>query len=304
MVSTKLTEEEEYLKKQFQTLRNLKKELKQLTLKRKQEQAVAAENGPPSAKQKKAIIQGSTPANQQEFSHSSFNMKTKVIKSWDAAANTEAAKKLLKSGAVKIKLETKTSFKRSSNLKRKLTDSEGQRKPVFQPFNADESTEDDMPDEIKDKKESRPSGFTSPKVNRPHDHNKDNRSRFNRRDKKTERKGPRRGNTLYVHGQGVSEKMIRTHFGKFGNIVNVNIERGKSSAFVSFDTFEAAEQAIDDMDEACIEDCRLKVSLARRQPMLESVKASTPWANMTERGDKGSSTPDMRTPVTYDDDFV
>ena len=39
----------------------------------------------------------------------------------DAAANTEAAKRLLKSGAIQLKVETKTTFKRSSNLKRRLT---------------------------------------------------------------------------------------------------------------------------------------------------------------------------------------
>ena len=47
---------------------------------------------------------------------------------------------------------------------------------------------------------------------------------------------------------------------------------------MSFDTFEAAEEAIKEMDDALVEDsCRLKVSLARHQPMLNLIKHSTPW---------------------------
>jgi len=44
----------------------------------------------------------------------------KVPVSFDAAANTEKAKELLKTGAIQVTAEKKTSFKRSTNLTRRL----------------------------------------------------------------------------------------------------------------------------------------------------------------------------------------
>ena len=44
----------------------------------------------------------------------------KVPLSFDAAANTEKAKKLLKTGAIQVTAEKKTTFKRSTNLTRRL----------------------------------------------------------------------------------------------------------------------------------------------------------------------------------------
>ena len=58
-----------------------------------------------------------------------------------------------------------------------------------------------------------------------------------------------------------------------------------SCGFVTYDSFEAAEAAIRDMDDVLVENCRLKVSLARKQPMLRSVIPITDWAGLGELKD-------------------
>nr|CAB3265503.1 negative elongation factor E-like [Phallusia mammillata] len=307
--SSKLTEEEQFLKKQFQTLRDLKRELKQLTLKRKQEQTAVSENGPPNAKQKKAMIQANiTPITRTpEFSSGGPNYNVKKITSVNAAANTEAAKKLLKSGAIEVKVEKKTCFKRSSNLKRKIVDSAPRRKAMFGSVGTDSnSTEDETADY---KHEAEKSDHTSDEAQskgniKTTDDNKPLNKKFQRRDRRFEKKQAKRGNTVYVYGYVVSEKMVRENFTKFGNIVDIKIEQAKSSGFVTFDTFESADEAIKEMDDTLVDDCRLKVSLARRQPMLGSVVTSAVWSGLADRGDKGSAGQDSRSLVTYDDDDI
>lgn len=51
-----------------------------------------------------------------------------------------------------------------------------------------------------------------------------------RRDGKTNyvnRDTPQQGNTIYVHGYGVNEHVLRTGFSLFGNIMNINSESEK-----------------------------------------------------------------------------
>lgn len=45
------------------------------------------------------------------------------------------------------------------------------------------------------------------------------------RDGKAER--PRQGNTVYIHGYGVTEDILRTGFASFGNIINISMEIDK-----------------------------------------------------------------------------
>lgn len=61
-----------------------------------------------------------TPSKIPEFSSSSPTYHLPVPTSFDAAANTQKAKELLKSGAIHVSAEKKTTFKRSSNLTRRL----------------------------------------------------------------------------------------------------------------------------------------------------------------------------------------
>nr|XP_002128038.1 negative elongation factor E-like [Ciona intestinalis] len=304
--SSKLTEEEQMLKRQYEVLRNLKKELKVLTLKRKQAQEESSGNTASSNKQNKTILPGTKgPGTKpQDFLATKQKLAVKPIKSFNAAANTEAAKQLLKSGAIHVKAEKKTAFKRSSNLKRKLTTETDQTKrSTFQSFSTGSDSTGTDNEEIAESKISKLDTDNAQPISEHYKPKKEQRTRAPRREKKTEKKAPRKGNTLYVHGYVVSEKMIEQYFSKFGNIIKVNMEREKNSAFVSYDTFEAAEHAISELDDSLVDDCRVKVSLARHQPLLASVTQETPWGGLAERGDKGASIPDSRTLVTYGDDL-
>lgn len=47
------------------------------------------------------------------------------------------------------------------------------------------------------------------------------------RPEREHREPPKRGNTLYVHGIGINEDMLRKSFSNFGKIVNINMETDK-----------------------------------------------------------------------------
>ena len=46
-------------------------------------------------------------------------------------------------------------------------------------------------------------------------------------EERKEREPPTRGNTIYIHGHGISEETIRRTFSNFGNIIHVNMEKEK-----------------------------------------------------------------------------
>ena len=52
-----------------------------------------------------------------------------------------------------------------------------------------------------------------------------------------------------------------------------------SSGFITYDTCESADKAISEKNETMIGDCRVKVSLARRQPLLHRVGNQT-WKEL------------------------
>lgn len=44
------------------------------------------------------------------------------------------------------------------------------------------------------------------------------------RDREDRRDNPKKGNTIYVHGHGVTEELLRKAFATFGTIVNITME--------------------------------------------------------------------------------
>lgn len=299
--SSKLTEEEDFLKKKYAILRKKKKALQQLRMKRKQQENESAENGPTKAKQKKGLIKSTSDSSNIPERKAVANIKN--ITSLNAAANTEAAKKLLKSGAIQLKVETKTTFKRSLSKKKR---DEVTKKPVFQPFSpgsgtgsssdqGDESNPKERPTLIETNNNNQPKKFTQ--------NRKDGPNKF-KKDRKFERHGPKKGNTIYIHGCDLTEKLLEKHFKNFGKIIKIDIEQNSRSGFITYNSLDAADAAIEKMNDAMVEGTRLKVSLARRQKMLESAMSSSLWAPLVvTQSDKGPTNHrEKRALVVYDDD--
>lgn len=302
--TSKLTEEEEFLKKRYVILRKKKKNLQQLRSKRKQEEAEASETGPSKKKMKKGITRSISESVKQTGPEKNAAVaRIRNISSFNAAANTAAAKELIKSGAIKLKVETKTTFKRS--LAKKKREETG-KKPVFQPFNpGSASSSDQNEDPSPTKTVSDQKNPTSNNSSKTTNNRKEGYNRFSKENRKFDRSAPRKGNTIYIHGYELSASLLEEHFTKFGKIIKVDIEQNSKSGFITFNSFEAADKAIDKMNDAMVAGTRLKVSLARRQRMLESAVSSSVWAPLAvSHSDKGpTNVKEKRALVVYDEDL-
>nr|CAG4647465.1 EOG090X0F8Z [Megafenestra aurita]SVE92702.1 EOG090X0F8Z [Megafenestra aurita] len=232
----------------------------------------------------------------------------------------EVAKKLLKSGAISAipkpseKTET-TGFKRSRGLERKLSSSE--RAPSgFQPFSASQgsmvSNEEHIVQEARPKnkvpnlyenfvssRESDAEGSTSsttlketttsPVTLSPLKHDR-----------------PKIGHTVYVFGYSITEDILKKAFQSFGNVVNISMEIEKNCGFVTFDKTTSADRAISEMNGSMVSGIQLKVSLARRQPVIEPINdasSSATWSTIAARNSQKGSYKDKRDLVTYEEEL-
>nr|CAG4638786.1 EOG090X0F8Z [Cyclestheria hislopi] len=228
----------------------------------------------------------------------------------------EVAKKLLKSGAIsaipKPNEKTETAgFKRSRGLERKLSSSD--RAPSgFQPFSASQGSmipnQEISPQETRTKpkvpnlyenfvssrdSDTEPVSTSPPKERSPsHSVLKSDR--------------PKTGHTVYVFGYSVTEDILKKAFQPFGNIVNISMEIEKNCGFVTFDKTIAADRAISEMNGSMVSGIQLKVSLARRQPVIEPINdasSSATWSTIAARNSQKGSYKDKRDLVTYDEDI-
>jgi len=228
----------------------------------------------------------------------------------------EVAKKLLKSGAIQAipkpceKTET-AGFKRSRGLERKLSSSD--RAPSgFQPFSAaqggmpsdDHSTREvtakpkvpnlyenfvSSRDSDPEQRSTSPSKESSPLPSSP---------------AKPER--PKVGHTVYVFGYSVTEEILKKAFQPFGNIVNISMEIEKNCGFVTFDKTGSADRAIAEMNGSMASGIQFKVSLARRQPVIEPINdasSSATWSTIAARNSQKGSYKDKRDLVTYEEEL-
>ncbi|XP_076438304.1 negative elongation factor E-like [Babylonia areolata] len=276
-----LTDEEEMLKHKYAKLRKKKKQL------------LALKATKPEAQQK--------PSDQ-------------VLKKPPESAGeaTEQAKKLVQSGAIKVGSgsKEKTGFKKSKHLEKKLKDTDKQTTDIkqnYKPFSSSVSADDDDKLEPSKPKLSRLSDSFVASSSRHHDDRRD-RDREDRRERGRDgrdREPPSKGHTVYVHGIGVTEEILKSAFSNFGNIVNINIEREKVNGFVTFEKMESADQAIANMNGSMISNVQLKVSMARRQPTFDTQQdpSQTNWSTIAaDENQKGPCRKDDRDLVTYDDD--
>lgn len=275
----KLTEEEEALQAKYAKLRRKKKQLQDVT-KPKQEPEKNILKRPAEAKDAK-----------------------------------EVARKLVKTGAIraikssiekeKIKEEKINSgFKRSQGFERKHNQDRAM--SSYQPFSAThgpgggfdtggEDFEPDISDEAKKKKQKN--------LYENFVRERDRGERGLVEDKNAK---PRQGHTVYVYGYGVTEDILRSQFTPYGPIVNISMEVEKNCGFITYEKVESTERAIAEVNGSLVSGVQLKVSLARRQPVIDPINdasSSSTWSTIAANHSQKGSHKDKREMVTYEDDI-
>ncbi|XP_059173927.1 negative elongation factor E-like [Physella acuta] len=268
-----LTEEEEILK---QTLARLKKKKKQLQ-----------------------SLKSAANSQEKETTLNKSASKPVPAPSIDAADKaTEQAKKLVQSGAIKVQSQKeKFGFKRSKNFEKKKDNDKPTGLVTFQPFNSFSADEEvDKPQPPKRFKSLNDSFVSGGYSGRNHDN-----------PKRDPPEAPKKGNTVYVNGIGITEDMIRKSFSHYGNIININMELEKHNAFVTFDKMEAAEQAIANTAGSMINNIQLRVQMARRQPSIEALvegSSQSSWGSIAaSSSQKGTNHKDTRQMINYENDM-
>ncbi|KAK2587742.1 hypothetical protein KPH14_003850 [Odynerus spinipes] len=212
----------------------------------------------------------------------------------------EVAKKLIKSGVItapKTPKRPEQSFKRPRGLERKLNSTE---KTIssYQPFSAAQLEEEEneaVRPRVKDLYDS----FVSAQ-------NTEDRPVVDKQTPSKQEVKPRAGNTIFVCGYKISEDFLKKHFQTFGNVINISMEAEKNRGFVTFDKPEAAERAISEMDGSMVSSIQLKVSLARRQPIIEPINdasSSSMWTPIAANYSQKSVHKDRRDLKVYEEDL-
>lgn len=208
----------------------------------------------------------------------------------DAAGATEQAKKLLKSGVIKVEVDKKdhTSFKRSKRQKDQERGSVS-----FQPFSPVHGDAEDERPELSGRPRMKSLGesFISSK------------QRDRERESRKEMEAPKRGNTIYVKGHGLTEDLLRKAFSDLGAVVNISMEKEKSCGFVTFENMDTSDKAINELDGGMVLGVQLRVSIARRQPSFETAPddSSTSWGSIAASLSQKGNHKDTREPVAYED---
>uniref|UniRef100_A0A3Q2W759 Negative elongation factor E n=1 Tax=Haplochromis burtoni TaxID=8153 RepID=A0A3Q2W759_HAPBU len=103
---------------------------------------------------------------------------------------------------------------------------------------------------------------------------------FRRSDSYPERRGVRKGNTVYVYGSGLGEDSLRSAFSQHGNIIDLSMDNPRNCAFITFEKMESADQAVAELNGTTVGDVHIKVSIARKQPMLDAATGKSVWASL------------------------
>ncbi|XP_018371636.1 PREDICTED: negative elongation factor E [Trachymyrmex cornetzi] len=211
----------------------------------------------------------------------------------------EVAKKLIKSGVItapKTPKRPEQTFKRSRGLERKLNSTE---KTIssYQPFSAmqDEEETETVRPKVKDLYNNFVGAQDTGERN-----TSDTPAPVKQEIK------PRAGNTIYVCGYKITEDYLKKHFQSFGNIIHISMEAEKNHGFITFEKAETAERAISEMDGSMVSSIQLKVSLARRQPIIEPVSdtmSSSMWSPIAANYSQKSAHKDRRELKVYEEDL-
>ncbi|XP_077052562.1 negative elongation factor E [Siphateles boraxobius] len=127
---------------------------------------------------------------------------------------------------------------------------------------------------------------------------------YRRSDSYPERRGVRKGNTVYVYGTGLVEDSLRSAFAQHGNIIDLSMDSPRNCAFVTFEKMESADQAVAELNGTTVGDVNIKVSIARKQPMLDAATGKSVWASLAVQNSAKGSYRDKRSQVVYNEDFL
>ncbi|XP_014329787.1 negative elongation factor E [Xiphophorus maculatus] len=127
---------------------------------------------------------------------------------------------------------------------------------------------------------------------------------FRRSDSYPERRGVRKGNTVYVYGSGLVEDSLRSAFSHHGNIIDLSMDNPRNCAFITFEKMESADQAVAELNGAVVGDVHIRVSIARKQPMLDAATGKSVWASLAVQNSTKGSYRDKRNQVVYSEDFL
>uniref|UniRef100_A0AC11BDM7 Negative elongation factor complex member E n=1 Tax=Ovis aries TaxID=9940 RepID=A0AC11BDM7_SHEEP len=137
---------------------------------------------------------------------------------------------------------------------------------------------------------------------RDRDRERDREGPFRRSDSFPERRAPRKGNTLYVYGEDMTPTLLRGAFSPFGNIIDLSMDPPRNCAFVTYEKMESADQAVAELNGTQVESVQLKVSIARKQPMLDAATGKSVWGSLAVQNSPKGCHRDKRTQIVYSDD--
>ncbi|CAL8299288.1 unnamed protein product [Lota lota] len=127
---------------------------------------------------------------------------------------------------------------------------------------------------------------------------------FRRSDSYPERRGARKGNTVHVYGSGLVEDSLRSAFTQHGTIIDVSMDNPRNCAFITFEKIESADQAVAELNGSTVGDVHIKVSIAKKQPMLDAATGKSVWASLAVQSSAKGSYRDKRNQVVYSEDFL
>ena len=78
--------------------------------------------------------------------------------------------------------------------------------------------------------------------------------------------------------------LLRGAFSPFGNIIDLSMDPPRNCAFVTYEKMESADQAVAELNGTQVESVQLKVSIARKQPMLDAATGKSVWGSLGKKG--------------------
>jgi len=242
--------------------------------------------------------------------------KNSLKRPQEAKDAKEVAKKLIKTGAIKaikrtlekekVKEEKSISgFKRSQGLERKLSGMD-RAMSSYQPFSATHGPGGGFDTGGEDFEPEVPEHVQKAKQKNLYENFVRERDREERGLAEDKTNKPRQGHTVYVFGYQISEELLRSTFTQFGTIVNISMEVEKNCGFITYEKVECAERAIAEVNGGLVGGIQLKVSLARRQPIIDPINdasSSSTWSTIAASHSQKGSHRDKREMVTYDEDI-